>query len=249
MERWHRWAVWAALTAARTAPAEAQWPSGVFVTDTPHNLTVPASSVDPDMIGRIRNYGEVCVYCHASHEGAAWVGTPRDPLWNRPRPTAAYRMPNFSTMRMLQDPAPSDRSRLCLSCHGGTVGLDGIANLPNGYTGPPAANHLIDECESCHSGGNPAGGLDWEGVWFREDMRKQHPFSILYDPAQRPGEFKPALGGVVNGLPLYAGKVECGTCHEPHSQRFRYFLRQSNAGNVMCLSCHNSMPTEPVHEP
>ncbi|HSB53071.1 MAG TPA: hypothetical protein VLD58_01895, partial [Gemmatimonadales bacterium] len=46
-----------------------QWPNGVHVTDTPHNLTVPASSQASDMQGRIRNYGEICVYCHSPHEG------------------------------------------------------------------------------------------------------------------------------------------------------------------------------------
>jgi predicted CXXCH cytochrome family protein len=236
------------LGAVLATLAEAQWPNGVNVTETPHNLTVPAASQASDMRGRIRNYGEVCVYCHSPHEGASWLGSPRAPLWNRPRPNAAYRMPEFSATRMLQDPSPSDRSRLCISCHGGTVGLDGIANLPNSYTGPSAANHLIDECEDCHSGGDPAGGLNWEGVWFREDMRNQHPISVLYDPSLRPGQFKPALGGSVNGLPLYNGKVECATCHEPHSERIKFFLRQSNVGSALCLSCHNTVPSEPVHK-
>lgn len=232
-----------------TAPVAAQWPHGTQVTETPHNLTVPAANTDPEMLGRIRNYGEVCPYCHTPHEGPAWTGSPRAPLWNRTRPTAAYRMPAFSTSRMLQDPSPSDRARVCLSCHGGTIGLDQIGNQPNSYTGPSPAGQTIDVCEGCHSGGSPAGGLDWEGVWFRDDMRKQHPFSVLYDPSRRPGEFKPALGNSVNGLPLYNGKVECATCHEPHSQQFQYFLRQANPSGAMCLSCHNTVPSAPVHEP
>ena len=229
------------------AGAAAQWPNGVSVSDTPHNLLVPASNTTPEMNGRIRNYGEVCAYCHTPHEGAGWLGAPRSPLWNRPRPTASYRMPSFSQMRMLQDASPSERSRLCLSCHGGTVGLDNITNRPNTYTGPGPANSMIDDCEGCHSGGNPAAGLDWEGVWFRDDMRNQHPFSIVYDPSRRPGQFKAAIGNQVNGLPLFNGKVECATCHEPHSERYRYFLRQSNAGNALCLACHNSVPGDPVH--
>ena len=227
----------------------AQWPNGLTVDQTPHNLIRPASNTNPEMVGRIRNYGETCVYCHTAHGGPTWTGAPRPPLFNRNRPTAAYRMPEFDQQRMIQDASPSDRSRLCLSCHGGTIGLDDITNRPNTYSGPPPANHLIDECEDCHSGGSPAGGIDWEGVWFRDDMRKQHPFSVLYDPSRRPGEFKAAIGGTVNGLPLLAGKVECATCHEPHSQRFRFFLRESNVGNSLCLRCHNVVPPDPVHSP
>lgn len=225
----------------------AQWPNGTTVDQTPHNLTRPAASTNPDMVGLIRNYGEVCVYCHTPHEGPNWLGSPRAPLFNRPRPAASYRMPEFDTQQMVQDPSPAERSRLCLSCHDGTVGLDMVTNRPNSYTGPGPANHFIDECEGCHSGGNPDGGLDWEGVWLDPDMRRQHPFSVLYDPARRPGQFQLPVGGTVGGLPLYDGKVECVTCHEPHSQQFRYFLRRSNAGNSLCLVCHTSQPTEPVH--
>jgi len=156
-------------------------------------------------------------------------------------------MPDHNAMRMVQDPSPSDRSRLCLSCHDGTIGLDAVTNRPNSYTGPAPANHTIDECEGCHSGGNPAGGLNWEGVWFRPDMRDQHPFSIVYDPTRRPGEFRSAIGGSVGGLPLFQGKVECATCHEPHSQQNRYFLRLPNVGGSLCLACHVSQPADPVH--
>lgn len=229
--------------------ASAQWPNGASVDQTPHNLTRPAANTDPEMVGRIRDFGEVCAYCHSPHGGPAWLAGPGQPIWNRPRPTSSYRMPNHSAQRMIQDPSPSDRSRTCLSCHDGSIGLDEVVNLPNSYTGPPPARSPIDDCEGCHSGGNPAAGLDWEGVWFNPDMRKQHPMSVLYDPSLRPGEFLPAIGGAVGGLPLFGGKVECPTCHEPHSEQHKFFLRQSNAGQGLCLSCHVTVPSSPVHEP
>lgn len=237
-----------AALGVRPVMAVAQWPNGISVDQTPHNLTRPASNTNPDMRGRIRNYGEVCVYCHASHGGPSWLASPRAPLFNRLRPNAAYRMPENSATRMLQDPSPAERSRLCLSCHDGSLGLDAVTNRPNTYTGLPPANHHIDECEDCHKGGDPAGGIDWEGVWIQPDMRKQHPFSVLYDPSLRPGAFRPAIGNDVGGLPLFSGKVECATCHEPHSEQNRYFLRRSNVGNSLCLVCHTSQPTNPVHQ-
>jgi predicted CXXCH cytochrome family protein len=239
---------YSAIGVAAATPAVGQWPNGVLVDQTPHNLTRPASNTNPDMAGLIRDYGEVCVYCHSPHGGPDWIGQPSAVLMNRQRPNAAYRMPEFGEQRMMQDPSPSDRSRLCLSCHDGTIGLDLVNNLPQNYDGPPPANHTIDECEGCHSGGNPDGGINWEGVWFRPDMRDQHPISVLYDASRRPGAFVPAIGNSIGGLPLYDGKVECGTCHEPHSQQFRYFLRRNNAGGALCLTCHTSVPQEPVHQ-
>ncbi len=246
--RAHAWRLAApvALLLGGAPAARAQWPNGATVDQTPHNLTRPASSTDPEMTGRIRNYGEICVYCHASHGGPNWLAAPRSPLFNRLRPNASYRMPENT--QMLQDATPSERSRLCLSCHDGTIGLDLITNRPNTYRGPAPANHPIDECEGCHSGGSPAGGINWEGVWIQPDMRKQHPFSIVYDPTRRPGAFLPAAGNSIGGLPLFGGKVECATCHEPHSEQNRYFLRRSNVGNSMCLVCHTSQPAEPVHQ-
>lgn len=44
-------------------------------------------------------------------------------------------------------------------------------------------------------------------------------------------------------LPLYSTgasttKVECATCHDPHSSTNPTFLRISNAGSAVCLTCH-----------
>lgn len=243
-----RLALWLTAAVGPWSPMSAQWPNGITVDQTPHNLTRPASNPNPEMAGRIRNYGEVCVYCHTPHAGPSWLVGPRSPLFNRPRPNASYRMPAHSGSQMIQDPSPGERSRLCLSCHDGTVGLDRAVNRPNHYLGPGPANQTIDECEGCHNGGSPAGGINWEGVWLRPDMRKQHPFSVLYDPSRRPGQFRPAAGNDIGGLPLFGGKIECATCHEPHSQQYRYFLRRSNVGNSLCLVCHTSQPSDPVHE-
>jgi predicted CXXCH cytochrome family protein len=33
--------------------------------------------------------------------------------------------------------------------------------------------------------------------------------------------------------------VECYTCHDPHVETYRPFLRMSNSGSDLCLTCHN----------
>ncbi len=221
------------------APVRAQWPTGPVVTQTFHNLTVPARNTSSDMAGLVQDYGEVCVYCHAPHGGRV-----DRPLWNRPIPRGPYRMFDTDDLDMIADPQPTGNSLSCLSCHDGTIGVDEILNTPNTYTGRGPSGTPIDECEGCHSGGNPKGGLDFEGVWFRpDDLRDTHPISVLYDPGRDAG-FRTAAEIEAAGMKLYDGKVQCMTCHEPHSQRFRPFLRVSNAGNSFCLVCHRNQPGE-----
>lgn len=221
--------------------AEAQWPRGLRVLDTPHNLTRPAKSQDPDMAGRIRDYSDVCSYCHTPHGGITMR-----PLWNRRRPTTAYRMYTSGTINMIIDPSPNDASRACLSCHDGTIGLDDVLNRPNIAGAVNPANSVIKDCEGCHSGGSPDGGIDWEGVWIEPDLRKMHPVSVVYDETRDAG-FWPAVTVTAAGLPLIGGRVECLTCHDPHTQRYAPFLRLPNAGNALCLTCHRTNPGGTAH--
>lgn len=220
------------------APASgdaSQWPNGVTVDQTPHNLTHPAKNQDPDMVNQIADYDEVCVYCHSPH----WAAN-ETPLWNRPTPSAAYRMPEIDAPDMIQDGSPTGNSLKCLSCHDGTLGLDDVINPPLGFAGPQWGV-AIEECEDCHRGGSPAGGIDWEGVWLDTDLRTQHPFSVLYDPTQDAG-FRSIAEVQAAGLVLFNGKIQCMTCHAPHSQQFRPFLRIPNSG--LCLTCHRNSPSE-----
>ena len=212
-----------------------QWPGGDLVVETVHNLSRTAQ-VAP-MSGMITNYQQACVYCHQPHGTAG-----NRPDWNRSFSTASFRMYESGSLDMPIDPQPAAPSMLCLSCHEGSIPLDRVLVKPAGF-GPGGGNgETIKRCATdCHKGGNPAGGFDWEKVWFEPDLRKQHPISILYDPSFDPG-FHPAAAVEAAGLRLVDGKVECETCHEPHSQRYRPFLRVANVGGSLCRVCHVSDP-------
>lgn len=233
MRAWPAFTLWLAVVAS---PLAGQYPVGTVVEQTPHNLTRPAKSVDPDMVGQIADYNEVCVYCHAPHGGFGPV-----PLWNRPTPGGPFQMPQ-SVTTMVQDGQPSGNSVKCLSCHAGTIGLDQIVDAPIGFTGP-TFGQTIDACEGCHKGGAPPAGLDWQGVFFDTDLRRQHPFSLLYDPAGNPS-FNSIASVEAAGLVFFEGKIQCMTCHEPHTQQFRPFLRVPASGGTICLVCHTSPPAE-----
>ena len=96
-----RWSLSALAVSSFPTSLASQWPSGLAVEETPHNLRVPASNTDPDMAGLIEDFGQVCTYCHAPHGGQ----TDR-PLWNRFTPSGPYRMYD-DPLDMIADPQPT----------------------------------------------------------------------------------------------------------------------------------------------
>jgi predicted CXXCH cytochrome family protein len=152
-------------------------------------------------------------------------------------------MYDAAALSMIADPQPTGTTRLCLSCHDGTIALDDVINPPLTHTGPSAPGETIKRCATdCHNGGNPAGGFNWENVWFDTRLEKQHPISITYD-ATRDAGFRPATAVEAAGLKLEDGKVQCTTCHDPHTQQNRKFLRIPNTGGSLCLVCHVTRPS------
>ena len=92
------------------------------ILNSKHNLSVSG----PGRIKAVKEK-EVCIFCHTSH-GAAVDG----PLWNRSlSPAKSYRLPSTTqSPSLLSRPAnpPDGDSRLCLSCHDGTVALGAVLN-------------------------------------------------------------------------------------------------------------------------
>ncbi len=207
------------MLAARAFAAPGAYPNGTSVVETLHNLSFAASS-NLYGAGALRDYGEVCVYCHTPHGGRTSA-----PLWNRNFSTTTYQMydaNHSSTINMTVDPQPTGVSQACLSCHDGTVGLDVIVNVPNNYTGGAAVGTRM-----------PASGFTNLGT----DLRNDHPISVLYDNTADT-KFHTASELQAAGLQLYSGKVQCGSCHNPHTAANRPFLRISNSGSALCLTCH-----------
>jgi len=205
--------------AYRSFAAPGAYPNGTSVVETLHNLSYAARN-DVYGAGALRDYGEVCVYCHTPHGGQTSA-----PLWNRNFSTATYTMydaNHSSTIDMTVDPQPTGVSQACLSCHDGTVGLDVIVNVPNNYTGgAPIGTRM------------PPGGFTNLGT----DLRNDHPVSVLFDNTADT-KFHTAAEIQAAGLQLYNGKVQCGSCHNPHTAANRPFLRISNNASALCLTCH-----------
>ncbi|MBI3606421.1 MAG: cytochrome c3 family protein [Nitrospirae bacterium] len=237
------------------------------ITNTKHNLssvdpsrllssgTLPRSGTERDAKSVPGGTSEICVFCHTPH-GASATGTSlKAPIWNRNLDYQAGRtyqlydqVWSFSFEGVLNDAAgqrPTGYSRLCLSCHDGTVALGNLINAPGsgGYQGRvPMTGNLGP------GGTIPQGSGDLTGDTRRLglDLRNDHPISFTFDSALAlkdtelvdPGApLQYPANKVSDPTPLspvrrYPGNdptvydsVQCTSCHNPHQVNYPKFLR------------------------
>ncbi|MGD9836121.1 MAG: hypothetical protein AB7U92_25500, partial [Piscinibacter sp.] len=242
------------------------------VRGTRHNLSTSGTGATHAAPG---GTSEVCVFCHTPHGATTQDqgGAPmRAPLWNRRVPDGATYTPYTSSSMDAQaildglNAQPGGSSKLCLSCHDGTLAI-GNVNVLNG-----TANASIPMTGTGPGGTMPAG----EGVtsgftrFLGTDLRNDHPISVTFNSAlaARDGELRPvdasqrwpAGSGSVIGLrgpgvkPLLpleptgnggAGQVQCASCHDPHvreldpSKGNQKFLRAQRFQEAAPTAAHN----------
>lgn len=195
-------------------------------------LAVTAQS---DIIGSAHDFsgtswggGEICKPCHTPHF-ADEIGY----LWAHTLSVQEYTLFDGSTSTPGGVDELDKYSRMCLSCHDGTIALNDF-----------------------HNGGGPNIFID-DGakVGADGDLSDDHPIgnTAEYDVAGAPGRFNPAVlsGAGVWGfgpgyfpeVPLFhldgEEVVSCSTCHNPHGKTgVDHLLRKDNAGSALCLTCH-----------
>jgi len=176
---------------------------------------------------------EICVVCHTPHNS---ISPTEGPLWNRSTTTATF------TTYTANSPPGSDIdgtgfsattsgvSKLCLSCHDGTIAIDAFGGATGTVT--------IDDINADFNIGDVVGGAGGLG-----DLSNDHPVAFTFpdtSPAGDP-EIQPNVGGMVGGImPLFGGgtQMECATCHDVHGTGNPKLLRVNNTGSALCLTCH-----------
>jgi len=177
----------------------------------------------------------VCSYCHVPHRASPALG-----LWGHQSSTATYNLGYTSTTytegpAAITDPSPS---KLCMSCHDGTVALGALNNA----TGPFPTSQTLTA----------------PGSNMGTDLRRDHPQSFdtwtknTANPAfETMHDSLYTSQSTGNGaVQLWKGRVECTTCHEPHApnndpNRPSKFLSMNNAGGALCLVCHDATKQPP----
>ena len=209
---------------------------GASILGSKHDLST--TGVDP--------YSDrVCVFCHTPHFANTTLPI-QAPLWNRFIDTnQTFTVYTSPTMDTTPGNPNTTVSMLCLGCHDGTNG----SAVVNGITGStkhdlinaPGPGGIPDttsypNCRRCHGelyGDPPA---FWQGT----DLSDDHPIAMTYPTAAQDPLFNtpPDLNAGWALVPLYAGRVECPTCHDVHDPANTPFLRMPGDGSQLCVTCH-----------
>jgi predicted CXXCH cytochrome family protein len=187
--------------------------SAETIVNSLHNL----SASGPGTV-KATSESEVCIFCHTPHGGS-----PDAPLWNRSSSGAVY-TPYSSTTAKATFGQPTGSSKLCLSCHDGTLALGMVSSRSTpisfigGVTGMPSGESNLGT-----------------------DLSDDHPVSFRYDAS-----LAAANGELKNPATLPAairlddnGDLQCASCHDPHDDQFGKFLVMNNFASALCISCHD----------
>lgn len=206
----------------------------------------------------------ICIYCHAPHHAiqeADAAGIGYLPLWNHGVTSQFYNTyqsdfgdgpdasglagvgvagdaQQFADRHLFNGEGtlgePGSVSRLCLSCHDGTVAVNEYGFDPGRKESRGAATHFIVDQFKIGGGGN---------------LTNHHPIGFSYiDVAAHDDEIANP-DTVVNGAGetlttirslLYGDKMECVTCHDVHNTKNtgETFLWKSDKNSGFCLTCH-----------
>lgn len=245
---------------ALVSGAEAQPVSDIA--STRHNLSVSGS-------GEVTatDQSEMCVFCHTPHSSSTNAAAP---LWNRNLSEATYTSYDSSSIQALDIAEPIGSSRLCLSCHDGTLAIGNVLNEPGrgGGDGSISMQGTAADGTMPEDAGATTGNTRDLGV----DLTNDHPISFTYNSALAgaDGELRDPAAVAHLGvrptdnpiLPLDPdgsgdGLLQCTTCHDPHiseSGEFNKFLRVnrfqvdpptggtfSETSDQICLACHDKL--------
>ncbi|MCX5682220.1 MAG: hypothetical protein NT049_00840 [Planctomycetota bacterium] len=185
--------------------------TGSTVAQTKHILS--ASGPGPVRVAGVQG---VCIFCHTPH-----ASNPIGPLWNRRDPGTYYQVYRSSTLTATVG-QPTGTSRMCLSCHDGTIALTQTFNSNNALAG----SVFITPRDRGYIG---------------TDLTDDHPISFTYDAALAAKNTQlNDPSSIPKALPLDQNRqLQCTTCHDPHNDSLGYFLRMDNRASALCTSCHN----------
>jgi predicted CXXCH cytochrome family protein len=169
------------------------------------------------------------VFCHTSHNAAFQA-----PLWNRENPGGTYQMYWSETMdaygSSAEAPQPNGSSKLCLSCHDGTIALgstvsSGRIEMRGGITTMPSTS----------------------GANLGRDLSGDHPVSFtvtdhLVTTNNSKGDVSLRSVSEMRNHPLASldeqNRIQCTTCHDPHRDTYGDFLLTATPGEL-CIACHS----------
>ena len=204
------------------------------VVNTPHNL----STSGPGPV-RASTETQVCIFCHTPHNS-----NPAGPLWNHQLSSGVTYLKYLSPTMIAYSsqataPDPNGSSKLCLSCHDGTVALGAVAK---------GAIPLA---------GGKTNMIRGDTGFIGTDLSRTHPISFaVTDQLIAANNAKNAPLNTLAAMKADpsvhldgADRVQCTACHDPHSDDnfvtsgVRFYNKPQRAGT--CVVCHAQAPADP----
>ena len=173
-----------------------------------------------DFSGQGWSGGEICIACHTPHNSD--TGVTDAPLWNHQNTTAVYNLYSSPSLEVAPT-QPRGPSKLCLSCHDGTVAVDSFGGKI-GVTPMTGPKDLGVDLSDDHP-------VSVE--WRHQEVETSSEFCMNchFGPARELVFFRPGGSG-----PIW---IECATCHDVHNKNTHpKLLRRTLAGSELCLTCH-----------
>ncbi len=181
------------------------------IVNTVHNL----SASGPGQM-RASTEQQICVFCHAPHNTGGMK-----PLWNRQVSLGNYQIYQSSTLDATPG-QPTGASKLCLSCHDGTIALGNVLSRS-------------DQIRMVGGDFIPAGLTN-----LGSDLSDDHPISFHYTSGLAASDLQLVSP---QALPLEvrldaAGEMQCTSCHNPHNNVNGNFLALKDRYGELCIACH-----------
>lgn len=230
--------------------------------NTKHNLSSIGSQSVRALAGQSE---EICVFCHTPHAatqqdqggGALATGDWSPALWNRKIPQGSTYTPYTSntldaaTIQAGFSGQPGGSSKLCLSCHDGTIAI-GNVNVLGGasYSATPATTEVIQMQGADPDKTFPGGAYTGASGFTRDlgqTLANDHPISVTFNSALAlsDGELRtPDANQSIPGTALPTGTNQAvGIRNVPPGTR--PLLPQektgvAGTGQVQCATCHDA---------
>ncbi|MGE5323463.1 MAG: cytochrome c3 family protein [Actinomycetota bacterium] len=163
---------------------------------------------------------DACIFCHTPHNSS-----PGTYLWNHKLSSRDFPAYNSTTMKSVVAPIqPQDVSKLCLSCHDGTIALGDTVN-DGSIPFVQGADYALPASLSSNIAGD-------------QTFANDHPFGFV--PSMSTEIVTPPAQDAVK-LDK-SGKIQCTSCHDPHKEDIdtvtRKFLVKPNQASALCVTCH-----------
>ncbi len=233
----------AAATAARVSD----------IRNTRHNFS---ATVTPNILGggdtrnvRANSESEICVFCHTPHGADLAEG----PLWNKTLPDPGTYTRYTSSSIDSNIGQVNGVSKLCLSCHDGTIAIGSVRNVRT-------ERRTISMNIAGGGSTMPAGAGARTGYTrnLGQDLRNDHPISLTYDASfvnsdgemRNPGDYPIKVRGQtprpgIQDIHLQpvtpgssTGQVQCISCHDPH-------IRDTTNDNIKFLRFNRLQTANP----